>query len=152
MRDILVEAPIPNRQWLYFAAPFLYAAVVPFVSMGVIVVLAVAERTVGLHGWFRTGDMEAASVLALCGTILFGSATCFVSDWHRLPRRTCLEHFRQSCLLYCIAVLAFGRLVTEFRASYGGLQYGYLILLFFSTVVGIATNAVVLLIICRRKT
>jgi hypothetical protein len=135
----------------HIASPLLYAAVAALVAIFVVAVMAVLERTVGLRTWQRVGDIDAAIVLAVGGTILFSVATRYLVRLERLHQPSVRDHFRHSALLYMAGMITIGGLAVTYSELNGALQYGYVAILFVVSVLGILVNATCLLVTARRN-
>jgi hypothetical protein len=143
--------------WARVVAPFLYAAGLVVVVMGVAAALTFAERTVGFYDrdggspnfttLYYNGDVVGAAATLVIGGVVFGLLALVLIRLERPGEPTVGDHLRHCTVLYVIlGSLVLLLLVTyENQAAHGmSLGYGLAVVAFFVVNYAVIINALVL--------
>jgi hypothetical protein len=116
----------------------------------VLVGLVFIEQTIGLHTMAFTGDIDLLILLALIGGPVLVIASHGALGADDVDRPALLDHVRQCGLLYLLLAATLVYLVDQYDAGWGGLGYGYAVLLAAGLFEAIIIHAMVTARVKRR--
>lgn len=140
---------VARRAWQHslrsFAGPAVLLGAVCIVDGGALAYL-IATDGQSSHTWRAVGDLDAAAALGVLGALFFPAATIAACrlEGDRLPRIR--DHFRHCAFLYAAAAVFLAYVWPNRESTGGSLGFAMMMVLAAGAAVGIAANAVTLVV------